>query len=92
MMPDLSVSVLKSFLVISAPVSSLRLKYEYKSTGVKETVNTKQASLMESLTNIEVKPNGFFVFKSKLPLMGLLYVCFRLLGKLICIKKALNGR
>jgi len=36
-----------------APVSSLRLKYEYKSTGVKETVNTKQASLMESLTNIE---------------------------------------
>lgn len=38
-----------------APVSSLRLKYVYKSAVVKDEANTtKQASLIESLTNSEV--------------------------------------
>lgn len=38
-----------------APVSSLRLKYVYKSAAVKDEANTtKQASLIESLTNSEV--------------------------------------
>ncbi|KAJ7333753.1 Regulator of telomere elongation helicase 1 [Desmophyllum pertusum] len=37
-----------------APVSSVRLKYVYKSAGVRDTANaTKQASLIESLTNSE---------------------------------------
>ncbi|KAL9980948.1 hypothetical protein ACROYT_G009592 [Oculina patagonica] len=38
-----------------APVSSLRLKYVYKSAGVKDVENTtKPASLIESLTNSEI--------------------------------------
>ena len=43
------------YLFLLAPVSSLRLKYVYKSTGVRDEANTtKQASLIESLTNSEV--------------------------------------
>lgn len=41
-----------------APVSSLRLKYVYKSSGVKDMANTaKPASLIESLTNSEAASN-----------------------------------
>lgn len=43
------------YLFLLAPVSSLRLKYVYKSAGVKDEANTtKQANLIESLTNSEV--------------------------------------
>ena len=43
---------------VSASVSSGQLKYVYKSSGMKQAVNTtKQASLIESLTSSEVRIN-----------------------------------
>ena len=51
--------VFVSFLILSgvlASVSSVQLKYVYKSSGMKQAVSTtKQASLIESLTSSEVK-------------------------------------
>ena len=54
------------FLILSgvlASVSSVQLKYVYKSSGTKQAVSTtKQASLIESLTSSEVKINVLQMF------------------------------
>ena len=54
------------FLILSgvlASVSSVQLKYVYKSSGRKQAVSpTKQASLIESLTSSEVKINVLEMF------------------------------
>ena len=54
------------FLILSdvlASVSSVQLKYVYKSSGMKQVVNTtKQASLIESLTSSEVRINALEMF------------------------------
>ena len=48
---------------VSASVSSGQLKYVYKSSGMKQAVNTtKQASLIESLTSSEVRINVLEMF------------------------------
>ena len=54
------------FLILSdvlASVSSVQLKYVYKSSGMKQVVKTtKQASLIESLTSSEVRINALEMF------------------------------
>ena len=63
---DHTKSVYVPFLILSgvlASVSSVQLKYVYKSSGRKQGVNpTKQASLIESLTSSEVKINVLEMF------------------------------
>lgn len=65
-------SYVPTFLL--APVSSLRLKYVYKSAGVKDEANTtKRASLIESLTNSEVNLISFTLkFRGKSNLLHVL--------------------
>lgn len=54
-----TVKDVKNLAAREAPVSSLRLKYVYKSSGVKDMANTaKPASLIESLTNSETAPKA----------------------------------
>lgn len=51
-----------------APVSSLRLKYVYKAAGVKDEANTtKQANLIESLTNSETTRHRHFDLHKESP-------------------------